>query len=318
MAIVKLRAFEIVNQDLKKEVSDIGDKLKDRLKNSKEVNDRRMRLNAEDPQKEEDLIPDFSINNNKRDPVFCTMLRVALGNNVQHVSHSLFKRKNFTISELNSSEVDAEAIYKNHYYFSLNNNFLVTNLPGNTTITRLQTYINWLLESLYEITPIVSEEVLPELSNIKDIVVKDTIINPTVEDKSSDANQSIIKRSLALGKVAVEMMKEVLSDAANLSDIELEQMVSAKLVIELKKPRKSDSVAIKKAYSALLKPVADLDNYEFVTRNNKKIVKGKKLLRIKEVNIETTGSGMLNEAQLSQEMNKLILELENENKKAFS
>jgi len=36
------------------------------------------------------------------------------------------------------------------------------------------------------------------------------------------------------------------------------------------------------------------------------------VLRTKEIHIETTESGLLNEAHLSQEMAKFILELENE------
>ncbi|MDC4364579.1 hypothetical protein NQ654_18040, partial [Acinetobacter baumannii] len=59
-----------------------------------------------------------------------------------------------------------------------------------------------------------------------------------------------------------------------------------------------------------------LDNFEFMTRGNKRIIKGKKILRVKEVTIETTDSNLLNEAQLSQEMNRFIRELENERKQA--
>ena len=70
------------------------------------------------------------------------------------------------------------------------------------------------------------------------------------------------------------------------------------------------------SWEELLKPIADLENFEFITRNNKRIVKGKQILRIKEVSIETTESGMLNESQLSQEMARFIRELENERQKA--
>lgn len=314
MAKVKLRAFEIINSDINKAQSDLEDKLRSFLNASTETNGRRMILNAEDPQQEEDLISDFPKILEAPNPIFCTMLRVALGNNVQHVNSELFSKPKFTIADLKNSIVDAEAIYLNHYYFSTSNNFLVTTLKGNLTITRLQTYLNWLLEDLYEISPLVAEEAMPELSQIKDIVVKDSSIHPS--PSQSTEIESTRKSFIDLGRAAWDAVKYALSDTEKLSDIELEQMVSAKLVIEFKKPKKSDSDAIKKAYSALLKPVADLENFEFITRNNKRIVKGKQILRIKEVSIETTESGMLNESQLSQEMARFIRELENERQKA--
>lgn len=288
MVAIKLRAFEITNTDINKMHSDVKDKLKSFLKNSKTVNERRMLLNTEDPQKEEDFISNFSKDNLLMDVIFCTMLRVAFGNNVQHINTHLFEKPNFTIEELNNSTLDTDAIYKNHYYFALNNNYLVTNLQGNITITRLQTYLNWLLNDLYEISPLLAEEIVPSISDIKDIVVKDTSIYPTKESENSTQ-----RSSFDLGKIALNLIKNALIDSDKLSDIELEQMISARLVIEFKKPKKSDSESLKKAYSALLKPVSDLDNFEFVTRDNKKIIKGKQILRIKEVSIETTDSGLL-------------------------
>lgn len=313
MTIVKLRAFEIINSDIKKKQSDIGDKLRVKLQNSAAVHDRRMLLNAEDPQKEEDLISDFAKNSSTGDPVFCTMLRVALGNNVQHIDNTLFSKKNFTISELNSNVVNAEAIYKNHYYFAVNNNFLITNMPGNLTITRLQTYLNWLLNELYEVNPLIAEDAMPELSNIKDIIVKDPVAGNSI---TPVAGKPTFGKSFNIGKAALDLVRHALTDAKDISDHQLEQMISAKLVIEFKKPKKDDDEQMRKAFGALLKPVSDLDNFEFMTRNNKKIIKGKKILRVKDVTIETTDSKLLNEAQLSQEMNKLIRELENERQKA--
>ena len=307
MVVIKLRAFEIANTDINKMHSDVKDKLKSFLKNSKTVHERRMLLNTEDPQKEEDFISNFSKDNLLMDVIFCTMLRVAFGNNVQHINTHLFEKPNFTIEELNNSTLDTDAIYKNHYYFALNNNYLVTNLQGNITITRLQTYLNWLLNDLYEISPLLAEEIVPSISDIRDIVVKDASIYPTKESENSTQ-----RSYFDLGKIALDLIKNALIDSDKLSDIELEQMISARLVIEFKKPRKSDSESLKKAYSALLKPVSDLDNFEFVTRDNKKIIKGKKILRVKEVSIETTDSGLLNEAQLSQEMIRFIRDLENE------
>ena len=186
-------------------------------------------------------------------------------------------------------------------------------MPGNLTITRLQTYLNWLLNDLYEVNPLVAQDAMPELSNIKDIIVRDPVTGSSVVTNSG---KSSFGKTFNIGKAALDLVREALTDAKDISDHQLEQMISAKLVIEFKKPKKDDDEQIKRAFGALLKPVSDLDNFEFMTRNNKKIIKGKKLLRVKDVTIETTDTHLLNEAQLSQEMNRFIRELENERKQA--
>lgn len=174
----------------------------------------------------------------------------------------------------------------------------------------MQTYLNWLLNELYEINPMVADEAMPELSQIRDIVVRDTVINPSTDSQSANKRSAI-----DLTKAALNSIIDALSDTKDISTHELEQMISAKLVIEFRKPKKDDDEKIKKAFGALLKPVADLDNFEFTTRNNKKIIKGKKILRTKEVSIETTDSGHLIESQISQQMALLLRDLDNERKK---
>lgn len=310
MTLVRIRAFEIINNDINKKFADLGAKLSSKLNHTQAVAERRMRLNSEDPQKEEDLICDFS--NNPGIDNFCTMLRVALGNNVQHINKTLFSKQNFTINELNSNIVDAEAIYKHHFYFAIGEGYLVTNLAGNLPITRLQTYLNWLLGEMYEITPLVCDELLPDLSQIKDI----TVFDPAFHNSGSQSNALKQRSSFDLAGVARDLILNSLSDTKGLTKHELDQMISAKLVIEFRKPKKDDSDEVKKAFGALLKPIADLDHFEFQTRNKRKIIKGKDVLRVKEVKIETTESNQLSEQHLAQEMATFISELSNERKKA--
>lgn len=312
MALVKLRAFEIINPDFNKSSSDLEKKLRVKLQDSTAATERRMLLNADDPQQEEDLISDFTPSNQSCAPaVFCTMLRLAIGKNIQHVDNLLFSRPNFTISDLNSSEIEADAIYKNHYYFSVCGRFLVTTLPGNTTIVRLQTYLNWLLDDLYEINPLIDKANIATLAQVKNITVRD----PATPQRSFFENNE--KSSFNIVQKALECLREALTDTQSVSDHQLEQMISAKLVIEFKKPDKNDLGYVKRAFGALLKPISDLDNFEFHTRGNKKIIKGGSLYRTKEVNIETTESGMISEAQLAQEMSRFIKELGNEHQKAI-
>lgn len=308
MKAVRLRAFKIANSDINNQHPNLNENLSSKLKDSTSVNDRRMPLNPEDPQKEEDLISYFQCLSNS---VFCTMLRIKLGNNIQHINTELFNKKSFTISELKESTVDGEAIYKNNYYFSVSNKFLITNLQLNRSIKKLETYLGWLLNGLYEINPIIDKEFVPSLSQITDIEVKGSDINLSSIVNPSD-NLSTETKVTTIAKNTFLHLFKFLDDSKKLNDIKIEQMISAKLIIKIRKPRKNDNEELKKAYAALLKPVADLENYTFHTKGKTKIKKGQDILRTKDVKIETTDSGFLNESQLSQEMDRFLLELENE------
>lgn len=303
MRKVNLRAFQITNADINTAYSDLGEQLKEKLTCSETVDNRRMRLNIEDPKNEEDLISYFQL---KQDIVFCTMLRIELGNNVQHIASDLFKKKSFTINELNDSTVAGEAIYKSSYYFSISDNFLITNLPGNTTIRGLETYLYWFLEKYYQITPLIDMAQITKLSEIKSITVED---NPSNIKNHSSQNSFL---TVQLKEQSIPLVKNLLNDVHSISDAQLDQLISVKLLINFRKIKKSDPIELQNALGALLKPVSDLGNYILEDKNRKKIKTGESLPRVKTVSIETTGSGFLNENQLLQEMYTFIRELKNE------
>ena len=310
MKSIKLIAYKIENSDLFKSEADLWSKLKAKLVPELQVAQRRMVLNVNDPDKEEDLVCYFK-NEGEEKPIFCTMLRIAIGNNVQHINDALFKKNKFTISELNTTMIDAEAVYKHHYYFSVNNKFLVTNLSY--TITRLQTYLNWLLGDIFEITPMISSATVQEIGNVESVTFSDPALNAqnnTKSKKPSSENKSFNLNDL--GTFAIDYIKSALSDTQQLSDAQLKNIVSAYLVIRFRKPKKGDSDDIKKALGALLKPIADLDNVSIKPRNSSKQIKGSQIQRTKVVEIETTDNKFINEVQLEQEMHKFLHELENE------
>lgn len=303
MKKVNLRAFKITNVDINNACSDLGDQLKEKLSCSETVDNRRMRLNIEDPKNEEDLISYFQL---KQDIVFCTMLRIELGNNVQHITSDLFKKKSFTINELNDSTVAGEAIYKSSYYFSISDNFLITNLPGNNTIKGLETYLSWFLEKYYQIIPLIDIAQITKLSEIKSITVED---NPSNIKNQSSQNSFL---TVQLKEQSIPLVRNLLNDINSISDAQLDQLISVKLLINFRKIKKTDPIELQNALGALIKPVSDLGNYILEDKNRKKVKTGESLPRVKTVTIETTDSGFLNENQLLQEMYTFIRELKNE------
>ncbi|WP_227317421.1 hypothetical protein [Cedecea davisae] len=333
---VTLRAFEVKNTSLTQASSNAKKLLLVRLDELKTAKSRCMILNHDDPNQERDLISYF-----KEAPasnsVFCTMLRISSDSDVQHITDSLFEKEFFTMDEIASETIDTSAICKNHYYFSLSDDFLVTNLPGNKTISRLQTYLSWLTnDELLEFTPSISAKDKTLLSDLKGIVVKDPSpiekrelsAHPTEPVSSSDLTEyspqqfsttntgstSVAEstRTIKLTDQVMELLKKSVSGLKSFDEIAMSQMISAELLIKFNKPRKMTTQEYQKILGAYLKPVSDLDNVTFKRKDGKSEVKGRDLLRTQTVNIETTQSGKIVEQQLLQEMSKFLLDLKNE------
>lgn len=308
---VKLRAFAIENPSFDKTHPETLQQLRQNLLNSKSVNDRKMALNENDEENEADLISYFDEHSTDPNPLFCTMLRIAPGDDVDHVSDALMSMNKFTLDELETAKIDTAAICIKHYYFTVSKHYLVTNLPGNQTIKQLQVYLNWLLNSLYELTPLIDTIKIESLGDLKQVAVQDFEINPSSHQGEKDNKATSI---FNLNNAAALWLKEKLGlkDVKGLTEVEIEQIISAKLVIQFKKPKKNDPEEIQKVYGALLKPVADLENVAITDKNNKILAKGKDIAKVKEVDVDVTSTGKINEQSISQEMRKFLLELEHE------
>jgi len=318
---VTLRAFEVKNSSLTNSSSNVKPLLLKRLDELKAAKNRCLLLNHDDPNKERDLISYF-----KEAPasnsVFCTMLRISSDSDVQHITDSLFEKEFFTMDEIASEHIDTSAICKNHYYFSLNDDFLVTNLPGNKTISRLQTYLSWFTNNeLLEFTPSISAKDKTLLSDLKGIVVKDPdpigeSSHPTSETESnsqpSGSSVAESSKTIKLTDQVLSLLKKSVTGLKSLDEIAIGQMISAELLIKFSKPRKMTTKEYQKILGAYLKPVSDLDNVTFKRKDGKSEVKGRDLLRTQTVDIETTQSGKIVEQELLQKMSQFLIELKNE------
>ena len=97
---MKLRAFTIDNPDFNQRNTDILAALRNKLLTSENANARKMVLNEQDENREADLISNYNHDSADQEPLFCTMLRIAPGNNVQHVSEVLMGKNLFSLMNL--------------------------------------------------------------------------------------------------------------------------------------------------------------------------------------------------------------------------
>lgn len=317
---ITLRAFEIKNLNISKATSEAKSMLLKKLESVKISKDRCMQLSPDDPNKERDLISYYK-SSDVNDSLFCTMLRISTANDVQHVTETLFEKETFTMDDIATAYIDTSAICKGFYYFSLNDNFVVTNLPLNKTVMRLQTYLGWFIgDERFELTPMISPKEKTKLSDLKGIVMKDpeplAASNDNylenIQSSSSSSVSTESKKTVPLKKQVWDVIKNSLSDTQTLDEITLSQMISAELVIKFKKPRKMTDEEYKRVLGAYLKPVSDLDNVVFKRADKKTEVKGKDLLKTKNVSVETTESGKIVEQQLLKQMSDFLIELNDE------
>ncbi len=297
---VILRAFKIKCSDtaISKAEPNFLNLLSQKL-NDTVVNDRRMQLNQQDIKKEEDFI---SYYDNNETSLFATLLRITPSGDVAHISKQLFSEKIFTLNQLTDTKTNFSAVYRSHFYFYLNENFLITNLPRNRTITCLQAYINWLLgvENL-ELNPMILPPSNTKLSDLKNIKFKDPFFYKDVEA----SHQKHVKIT---DQILNNVVSKIFKDINSLKDIDLKQIISAEIILKLKKPKSMTEEEYQKTYGAYLKPISDIENVSFRDKKGN-LIKSEDILKTKSVEIEITETEELSEPQLKQEMATFIKEL---------
>ena len=267
-----LRAFSLVNTDLKHNETNLLSLLCSKLKDSV-MNDRRMLINPNDPQREEDLIANFDLRMKRNVCVMVvgTMLRIASVDDIPNITDDILNKEKVDIETLESIKSDSKVIYKSHYYFAVNNEYLVVSLPSNRTINAYQTYLNEYLKDvrediLYEFTPLLTKTQKVKFDDVKSIKIgsKDYPIGSN-SNKETDTSPLLVKK---IKNVARGVLKELMEENKDLKQILDEEIVSAELVLKISK-KKNKAKETEKALSSFLKPISDTDGIELITKNGK-------------------------------------------------
>lgn len=306
---VTLRAFKINNPNLTEVNSGIIRLLQQVLTSSSIAADRRMPLNADDPDRE--LLANFSWARNNA-YLFGMMLRVIPADNGGIIGEDMFNQPIITMAQVTAGRPD-QSQYKGHFYFALNNDYLVTNLSGTTNIDRLQTYINWLLESvrgdrLFQFTELTK---LPEgvkLSQIKDIqfVGGGNVVNANAVEETSNS------WSVALKNVTEDILKSVINDTESLDAIRANRLIEARLFLKVKgKPKDMAKNEFQRVMGAIATNVTNDNGLVMRTKDGNNYT-GAEIKVKKTVSIECTEANRIVEEQLKQEMELFLSEIRNQ------
>lgn len=194
--------------------------------------------------------------------------------------------------------------------FILNNNYLITNLTCLKNIDCFQTYINWLTEKERgeQLISFVPQTTLPKdvpISSLRKLEFGDNTKIVT------DLNNQKETFSTHIKKLSNRLLKALLkdSDYSSLEDIDLEELISAKLIISVKRKSKDiDEDDFQKIMGTILKPLTNDSGITLIGKNGEKL-SGSDIKKVECFTIDKTSRGHINEAQLRQKFEECLFKL---------
>lgn len=241
--------------------------------------------------------------------LFGMMMRIIPAESGGVIDSDLFERNKIAITDVDAGSPDQKQ-YKDHFYFALNNEYLVTNLAGNINIMRLQTYLNWLLvnvrgERIFQFTELTK---LPDgvaFSNIEQIEFVGgghVVSAPTTSQEPSTV-------TTMLHSISDALLSQIVNDTASLEEIRNSQVIEAKLFLRVKKkPKEMAQDEYQRVMGAIATNISNDDGIVLRTKDGNKYT-GEAIKVKKEVEIERTTGNRIVEEQLKQEMEVFLSEL---------
>ena len=230
------------------------------------------------------------------------MLRVIPAENGGMISEELFEQPMITMAQVASSS-SSESQYKDHFYFALDNNYLVTTLSGNINISRLQTYLNWLLESvrgarLFEFTEMTKVPDGVPLSQLKEIQFIGGGSVTTTRPTEGEQNFS-----LSLKDLSSSVLRSVVCDTTSLDTILEKRLIEAQ-----GKPRDMAEDEFHQVMGAIVTNVTNDEGLILRTKDGNKYT-GAEIKVKKPVSVERIEANRIVEEQLKQEMERFLGEI---------
>ena len=303
---VKLRAFKIENSTISEPHSSILSCLEQILTSTSKAGDRRLQLNEQD--EDCDLLSNFEWRHNNGN-LFGMMMRIIPAENGGLIASDLFEHNTIAITDVDSGG-SGQTQYKDHFYFALNNEYLVTNLAGNVNITRLQTYLNWLLvdvrgERIFqftELTKLPEGVPLSKIERIEFVGGGNVVSAPTTSQEPGTV-------TALLHNLSDAVLSQIVNDTASLEEIRNSQVIEAKLFLKVKKkPKEMAMEDYRRVMGAIATNISNDDGIVLKTKDGNKYT-GEAIKVKKEVEVERTTGNRIVEEQLKQEMELFLTEL---------
>lgn len=293
---ITFRYFDVDYSGLT-ESSLLVDRLHEKLSSS--AKERMMPINKQESDKS-DLISDYERVKNKQ-VIAGTFLRVVNSRETPIITDEMLKEKQIKVSSINVTAKDNEKTCVEYFYFCLSDSKLIVTMDSRSTISRFQTYINWILgtsesDENVVFTPMVDCATI-SAADIKKITIGESFIVTGAEANGEVKSKIVDIKDLVLGSL--------FSETDTLQELMNANICSANLVIKFSKPRGMDADEYKmKTAGAFLKPIADPEHVSF--QANGKSIKGSQVLKTETFEIECDDNGAISEQAVYQKLRKQI------------
>lgn len=246
-----------------------------------------------------DLVSNF-LNVKNGEMVAGTSLRIVNSKDVPIITEEMLGQTQFTVSSINEQAKEDEKTCLDYFYFCLSDKQLIVTLDSRSGISRFETYLNWLLNTVesgehIKFTPMVDEETL-SVADIKRITIGDSY---DLKMGSDSTEGETVKSKMV--NLSNEVFRKLFSDTVSLKDLMDAKICSANLVIRFSKPRGMDEDEYKRKTSgAILKQLEDTNSVRFQTKGKK--IAGSQILKIEQIEVDSDDKGAVSENDVYQKI----------------
>lgn len=295
-----LRAFEISTTNPNDDASTCLSDIVKALDSDRKIAEKRlMALDGENSV--QDFLSSYDVN---KSYLFGSLMRVKPGSQLSEIPESLLSSSKISQSDLKG--INKNLIGIDLYYFFLTKKYLITTLKSSFPIKRLETYINWLIQNnkLYSFYPCVDSSTV-KAKDVKEIIFSDSNDGNSFGNALKDNEE----KSFFVKELPNKLLSFLGLPSNTIGEILNHGLVSSKVSLSFKKNKNKDESSYKELLSAPLKPVSEIDNVKYKTKEGK-IISGREVLRTKNVEIELVEKDIISEPQLIQEMQRFAMEID--------
>lgn len=245
---ISFRLFRIKNSDKSIKAPQLRKALSERTQIAQDIGKRLMPLKESNPDSDIDVLSSFA-NAEESRYFYGVIMRFTLPKNVPVIPDDFRNLKEVKESELSVPDaLKGKMLCRNVYHIFITDDYLVTDLNKEYTITRLEKYLNYLLLGTnYDFVPcVMSNEI--RLRDIKTIVFK----NPSIAREN-------MKIDLDLKDKAKELVKQLFPLMDNIDEVMNDNIISAKMTLSIAKPDEMLDEDYERKLAYVLKPVSDPD-----------------------------------------------------------
>lgn len=298
---IKLRAFDVSNETLTSSNKSLFELIISALADKHTISDRLMLLNQDSNQS---YVLAYSETGTQNNYIFGLVLEVTPYENGGELSKDLLNESSISLSQVTQARENS-LLCQDHFYFLLTPNLLIANCKRSSIISKLQTYLNWLIDNtrgdlVMSFAPIIETINFVEPKEIRSLEIGNVKM-------SIDTATGI--KTLDVKKCLGSLFDEV----PELQTLRNNEILQAFLTLKFKKPTKMTPEKFASLIGEFAKSVETSDSIK-ITNKKGRTIKGSQIEKNKDITVNCTIEGLIVEQELKLAMQQYIQDIRNERK----